>query len=178
MIADRKLSTSSLLAAVATLLFVVACGPGGENAAPGSSAAMETAPEFTLTDVTGEEVNLSDFAGQVRLVDFWATWCAPCKEEIPMFKDLQQLYGEKGFKILAISDENAEIVRGFVESEAIPYTNLVDPGEVSTTYGVVSLPTAFLLDREGNIVEEFRGTKPRRILEGKIRELLDLPEDA
>ena len=92
-----------------------------------------------------------------------------------MFKELHQTYGEQGFAIIAISDESAAIVKKFVEENELPYTNLVDPGDVSAQYQVVSLPTAFLVDGEGKIVEEFRGPKPRRILEGKIRELLDLP---
>jgi peroxiredoxin len=163
----------------ASLMLVLACGGGsGGGAAPAASAQLELAPEFTLPDVEGQEVSLSDFAGEVRLVDFWATWCAPCKEEIPMFKELHQLYGDRGFRIVAISDENADVVSEFVGAMEIPYTNLVDPGQVSQDYGVVSLPTAFLVDREGRIVEEFRGTKPRRVLEGKIRELLELPEQS
>jgi peroxiredoxin len=152
------------------------CGPGGGSSAPAPVAGTKAAPEFTLPDIRGEQVKLADFAGKVLLVDFWATWCAPCKEEIPMFKELHQNYGEQGFAIIAISDENAEIVKQFVEAREIPYTNLVDPGEISQLYGVVSLPTAFLVDAEGKIVEEFRGTKPRRILETRIRDLLDLPQ--
>lgn len=160
---------------VGGMLVFAGCGTGGGSSAPAPTAEARMAPEFTLPDVRGGEVRLSDSAGKVRLVDFWATWCAPCKEEIPMFKELHQTYGEQGFAIVAISDENAEIVKEFVEAKEIPYTNLVDPGEISQDYGVVSLPTAFLVDGEGRIVEEFRGTKPRRILEARIRELLDLP---
>jgi len=175
MTSKQPLLRSSHVALIGALLVLSACGTGGEGAAPASSAAMTVAPDFTLPDINGAQVSLSDTAGQVRLVDFWATWCAPCKEEIPMFKELHQAYGDQGFTILAISDENTEIVQEFVQGSEIPYTNLVDPGEISNQYGVVSLPTAFLLDREGNVVEEFRGTKPRRVLEAKIRELLDLP---
>ena len=171
------------LSIAAAALLLVACGgssappgqPGEEAAAPPPPAGEELAYDFTLKDLQGESRSLSDWTGQVRLIDFWATWCAPCREEIPWLKELQQSYGEQGFAILAISDENAEIIRGFVAEREINYVSLVDPGEATRQYGVISLPTAFLVDREGRIVEEFRGVKPQRILEAKLRELLGLP---
>jgi peroxiredoxin len=158
--------------AAAALLFV-ACN--GAAPPPAQPAEEPVAHDFTLLDLDGESKHLADWAGQVLLIDFWATWCAPCREEIPWLKELQETYGDEGFTLIAISDENAEIVRKFVEEREITYVNLVDPGEATRDYGVVSLPTAFLVDREGNIVEEFRGVKPQRILEAKLREQLGLP---
>lgn len=92
-----------------------------------------------------------------------------------MLKELHKTYGPQGLTIVAISDENEDLIREFVAELNIPYTNLVDEGSVvSDEYGVVSLPTAFLVDADGNVVEEFRGIKPRSILEPKIREALGL----
>jgi peroxiredoxin len=166
------------------LVWVLAsCGSGPGAVGSGEESGVDfdmvvsgrDAPDFALEALDGSTVRLSDLAGQVRLIDFWATWCVPCREEIPMFMELLENYGPQGFTILAISDENSSIVRDFVESNAIPYPNLIDSGEVSEKYGVLALPSAFLVDREGKIVESFMGPKPRKVLEAKIRELLEAP---
>lgn len=133
------------------------------------------APDFELEDLGGTVVRLSDSSGNVRLIDFWATWCAPCREEIPMLKELHDGYSGNGLTILAISDEDAEIVRPFAEKHEIGYTNLVEGEEIFGKYGALALPTAYLVDGEGKIVETFLGPKPKDVLEKRIRELLDLP---
>ncbi len=166
-----KIMALFLLAAV---ISIPGCSGG---AAPEVAPKEIIAPAFTLLDLEGNEVSLADFRGQVLLIDFWATWCAPCKEEIPMMNELQQTYGDAGFRILAISEESAEIVSDFVKVKPMDYTNLVGPDryeEIATQYGVFSLPTAFLVDGEGRVVLDFRGTKSRKALEGKIRELLGM----
>lgn len=91
-----------------------------------------------------------------------------------MFKELHATYGPKGLTLLAISDEDAETVRAFVEKEGIPWTNLLDEGQAAEQFGgVLGLPTAFLLDREGRIVDRFGpGLVPRSVLEPKIKALL------
>ena len=132
-----------------------------------------TAPDFTLEALDGREVRLSDSSGKVRLIDFWATWCAPCREEIPMLNELQASYGERGFQILAISDEEEQLIREFVEEHGVEYTNLIGTEEVAEAYGVLGLPAAYLLDGEGRVVESFIGPKPRSVLAKKIEALLD-----
>ena len=131
------------------------------------------APEFTLRGLDGQEVRLADSAGQVRLVDFWATWCAPCREEIPMLNELQTQYGARGLRILAISDEEAAVIREFVADKDVRYTNLVGTDEVIEAYGVLGLPAAYLIDGEGRVVDSFLGPKPRRVLVEKIESLLE-----
>lgn len=167
-------------AAVATLAALVlapACGGGG--AAPASAkagaAAEKMAPDFALEDVGGKVVHMSDFQGKVRLVDFWTTWCAPCREEIPMFKQLQAEYGPRGFAVLGIAmDEEGEpVVKPFVADNGIDYVTLVGNDAVAKAYGpIVGFPTKFLVDREGRIVEHFVGPVPRAVLEKKIEALL------
>jgi peroxiredoxin len=176
----RSMSVVTLAPVVLVSLLAGAsgCAPagGGKAAAPAPEGkdAGKVVADFALKDVQGRTVRLSDSAGQVRLVDFWATWCAPCREEIPMFKDLHATYGPRGLTLLAISDEDADTVRAFVEKEGIPWTNLLDEGQTAEQFGgVVGLPTAFLLDGEGRIVDRFGpGLVPRSVLEPKIKALL------
>ena len=176
-------TTPSLVVLGVTLLCLTSCGGGAGGAGGGeengkldflSGGAGRQAPEFTLESVGGEQITLSALNGQVRLIDFWATWCAPCREEVPMFKELYEIYAPQGFTIVAIAAEGADAVREYVKANGIEYPNLVDPDEVvSDLYEVPALPSAYLVDREGRIVEEFVGPKPRKILEKKIVELLE-----
>jgi thiol-disulfide isomerase/thioredoxin len=177
--------TPLLLAALA--LVAAACAPGPGDDAATTAASVEAddgapsigdtrpAPAFSLPDLDGIEVTLGETTGELRLVDFWATWCAPCREEIPMLNELHETYADSGLRILAISTESAELIREFVEEHEVSYTNLVGTEEISEEYGVLGLPTAYLVDAEGTIVKFYFGPKPRRELEGRIRELLDLP---
>jgi thiol-disulfide isomerase/thioredoxin len=169
-------------AAVALLLLACSCAGDatgrafvaeGSDAGGGGAAEGPTlAPEFALKSVGGDEVRLSDSAGQVRLVDFWATWCAPCREEIPMLNELQASYGDRGFQILAISEEEQAVIEEFMDQYGVAYLNLIGTEEVSEAYGVLGLPAAYLLDGDGRVVESFLGPKPRRVLVEKIEALL------
>lgn len=173
------------MAVLFPVLVAVACGggpPSGE-AGSGPSARRDAtriprpAPGFELRNLEGGVVRLSDTAGKVRLVDFWATWCAPCREAIPDFKDLHARYREHGFEIIAISmdEEGPSVVRPWVEREGIPYTIVMGSDEVGEAFGgVLGLPTAFLVDREGQIVASWVGSVPKRVFEEKIREALGL----
>jgi len=158
---------------------LLAPGCASDDCQPLDSVVLETkegfAPTFQLRDVSCETVRLDQSSGRVRLVDFWATWCPPCREEIPMLNELAREYGDQGLVILAISDERSGIVRDFAEDAGMEYTNLIDSGEVGQAYRVVGLPTAFLIDREGRIVDTYVGPKSRPRLEQQIRELLELP---
>jgi thiol-disulfide isomerase/thioredoxin len=169
------------------LLLAAALAPACSNPPPadaaqaslavagGGDGESSQAPDFELEDLGGAVVRLSDSSGDVRLIDFWATWCAPCREEIPMLKELHEGYSDNGLTILAISDEDADIVRPFAEKHEIGYTNLVGGEEIFMKYRALGLPTAYLVDGQGKIVETFFGPKPRSVLEKRIRELLELP---
>jgi peroxiredoxin len=171
------------LAAIAGLALIAAScsggGPDGSGDDAGTADPMvaeeRVAPDFELPDLSGDTVSLAATAGRVRLIDFWATWCPPCRDEIPMLNELHHAYEGEGLTILAISDEKADVVREFAEEVGMDYTNLIDPGEVSADYEVLGLPTAFLVDRDGRIVDYYMGPKSRKHLEAKIRELLDQP---
>lgn len=173
------------IARLAVPVFVLSlAGCGGKATAPSAPAASSVAtdatgarmaPDFELKDVDGKTVHLSDSKGTVRLVDFWTTWCAPCREEIPMFKELHGAYAAKGFTLvgIAMDDEGAPQVKPFVEENKLPYLTLIGSEQVATSFGgVVGYPTKFLLDRDGRIVESWVGPVPRSVLEKKIQSLL------
>jgi len=146
--------------------------PSGEVAEK-SPSEPRVAPPFMLQRVGGGEVSLADSAGRVRLVDFWTTWCAPCREEIPMLNEIQIAYGDRGFDILAISPEEADVLEEFMAEHPVEYTSLVGNEELVQEYGAMGYPTAFLIDGEGRVIDFFFGPKPRSVLEKKIEELLD-----
>jgi peroxiredoxin len=165
-------------AAAALALVLASCG-GNANApaapAPAASSGARLAPDFELPDLNGNTVHLSDSKGTVRLVDFWTTWCSPCREEIPMFKDLHAAYAAKGFTLvgIAMDDGGASVVKPFVDDNEIPYLTLIGSDPVATSFGgVVGFPTKFLVDREGRIVETWVGPVPRAVLEKRIQALL------
>ena len=134
----------------------------------------EKAPDFTLKDENGDTVRLADSAGTVRLVDFWATWCAPCRTEIPMFRELRTAFPKEGFTLLTVAmDDPRDPIAPFVKENGIDYPVLLGTEERQDAFGgVVGYPTKFLLDRDGKIRASWIGPVPRKVLEEKIRELL------
>lgn len=172
-------ATVAIAAALLAVLAATACG----GSAPGPSAeasgkeneATSVLPAFTLKNLDGSDVRLADSNGTIRLVSFWATWCAPCREEIPVFNELQATYAGKGFTLLAISmdDGGAKVVKPFADENKIVYPVLLGADETAEAFGGIGgLPTTFLLDREGKIVESYFGAVPKRILVAKVEELL------
>ena len=125
----------------------------------GKAPSSTSGPDFTLKTLDGQEVTLSKLRGKVILLDFWATWCGPCRESIPHLVHLQKTYQEKGFEVIGMNMDkgDAETVRHFVKSMDIPYTIALTPDEVSRNYGVTALPTTILIDKEGKIRQKFLG---------------------
>ncbi len=120
------------------------------------------APDFTLKSLSGEEVHLSDQRGKYVLVNFWATWCGPCKIEMPSLETLHQRFKSKKFSLLAISNDmfGAKIVEPFVKANNLSFPILLDQQlQASNKFGVVSLPTTFMIDPAGNIIGELRGAE-------------------
>lgn len=131
------------------------------------------APAFTLTNLDGKSVSLSDFRGKVVVLDFWATWCPPCKREIPDFIDLQKEYGSQGVQIVGIALDEPEKVQAFARQNGMNYPILLGSDEISLRYGGISgIPTTFIIDKSGKIVNRFVGFRPRQVFETEIKKLL------
>ena len=137
------------------------------------------APEFALADLMGSRVRLSDHQGHVVLLNFWATWCAPCRAEMPSMEKLYQAYRDRGLVILAISGDRTSrsSVEAFVQELGVTFPILLDPaGEVFAQYGVRGLPTSYLLDRQGRIVSaeagarDWNSTVARRVVEALLND--------
>ncbi len=160
--------------------FWAAGGCSGEDKeaaeqAPGENTAAVKAPDFSLPDLEGNTVKFSDFKGKVVLVDFWATWCGPCKMEIPHLVALHREYRDRGFEVIGIALDNggAEVVEPFARKNAISYSVVIGNREVATAFGgLTAIPTAFLIDKSGHIVQKFVGYTDRAVFEEQIKQLL------
>lgn len=151
--------------------------PGALVPTPAPSIRGEQAPEFELPDVNGDTVLLSDFLGKVVLVNFWATWCAPCEIETPWFVEFDGEYREDGLQIVGISlDEGGvEPVKEFMERYDIEYTIVMGDEDTAQNFGgVIGLPTTFLVDQEGRFYSMHRGLVSKDLYVEEIEELLGI----
>src|SRR6267378_1813677 len=140
----------------------------------------EAAPEFKLDSIDGKPLSLATARGKVVLLNFWATWCGPCRAEIPDLIALQQKYKDQLQIIgLTVDDDDASMVKQVVAEEHINYPVAMSSPEVRIQYGGVSaLPTLFVLDAQGRIVQKHEGLRDPALYETEIRALLGLPIDA
>ena len=133
------------------------------------------APDFTLTELSGQKLRLADYKGKVVLLDFWATWCGPCRIEIPGFIELQNKYRDQGFTVIGISmDEGGpETVKEFYQEYKMNYPVALGTQTVSELYGgVYGLPTTFVIGRDGRIYSRHPGAEPVSVFEDEVKTLL------
>jgi cytochrome c biogenesis protein CcmG, thiol:disulfide interchange protein DsbE len=143
----------------------------------GSCAVSQSkdAPNFSLQNSSGKYVELAKLKGKPVVVNFWATWCPPCKAEIPGFQKVYGKYHSKGLEIVGISlDEKGwSVVKPFVEKSKITYPVVLDNGDVAAKYGDIrSIPTTFFIDKKGKIVDSHVGYMAENDFENKIKKLL------
>ena len=188
----NKLNNSRLFISVSTMILailMVSCTTDKANSSDKKPVEQKTsrstatsqsdqyvaAPDFALEDLEGDVVRLSDHKGKVVFLNFWATWCPPCRAEIPYFIDLVEKYGDDGFEVVGIALDPRDFskVQTFVDQQGINYTILYDTKNVQGMYGgIQSIPTTFVINRDGKVVEQIVGSRPKNVFESTIKKWL------
>lgn len=151
---------------VTIVLVAIACGSGNK-----SKSAQDELTDFTLVSLDGEEYTLSSLKGQVVVIDFWATWCPPCRNSIPTFVKLYNKYSERGFTILGIGLDDEQALKNFKDQMTIPYPIFVGSNELAKAYGVTGIPKTIFIDKKGSIRKTQVGFAPE--LEPQFDALVD-----
>jgi cytochrome c biogenesis protein CcmG/thiol:disulfide interchange protein DsbE len=182
----RKQATERLLASAARAELVSVAGDTPQYISPLQG---KDAPGFTLEDLNGMKISLADYKGKTLLINFWATWCAPCKIETPWLIELRNQYAAQGFEIIGVSmddldrddaaklsEEKKEIAH-FVQQMKMPYPVLIGGDSISKPYGGLDdLPTSFFVDRNGTVVAAQLGLTSKSEIEDKIKKSLGEPK--
>ncbi len=163
---------SILLSSLVLTLALAGCRREHKQA---SDPARKPAPDFALKDPDGRVVRLSDYRGKVVLLNFWATWCAPCRIEIPWFVEFERRLKDRGFAVIGVSmDEGGwDDVKAFMAGKGINYRIVMGDDEVAHAYGgVESLPTTFIIDRDGKVAATHLGLVSKSKYEDDLEKLL------
>jgi thiol-disulfide isomerase/thioredoxin len=173
------------LCCIAAVFMTIGCDkqsddrkPGADRAATGvSQSTANKVPHFALPSVIdGTIVDSDEYAGRVRLINFFATWCPPCLEEVPTLVKLEDKFGDKGFSVIGLSvdEDGSEIVKQFVDKMKVNYTVLLTDEAIRQAFGGVSgIPSTFLVTQDGIILRKYLGYVDRDILEKDILEILN-----
>jgi len=139
-----------------------------------NEAKGKQAPDFSLQDLDGRPVKLSDYRGKAVLLNFWATFCGPCKEEMPWLVELQKQYGPQGLQIIgvALDDSGKDTIVKYVKQMGVNYTILQGQDSVGDAYGAIGLPATYYIDRNGKIIDSALGLVSRGEIEDNIKKSL------
>lgn len=152
-------------------------GPYPPNYVPANQKSSATAPDFTLPTADGKTLKLSDFKGKAVIIDFWATWCPPCRKGIPDLIELQNKYGSKGLQIIGVSvdqDTKPEVIP-FIKDKGINYPVVYADNKVVMNYGGIrAIPTSFVIDKQGKIVASYEGLISSLTYENHIKKILGI----
>ncbi len=169
-----------VVALLGLLLAIQACAPSSQAVSSDQDEITvgvnvgEVAPDFTLVDLEGNQVSLSDFRGKTVFINFWATWCPPCRAEMPEIEAVYQEYKDKGVVVIGVDiQETEEEVLQFVQQGGYSWTFVLDTsGEVAASYKIAAIPTSFFIDREGIIQAVNIGAMTKRAMEIKLAEAM------
>jgi cytochrome c biogenesis protein CcmG, thiol:disulfide interchange protein DsbE len=153
---------------VATALFVLLCSTAI------AAKVGDVAPDFSRANLAGKPVQLADYRGKLVLLNFWATWCAPCREEMPKFSQWQRDYGAQGLQIIGVSmDDEVASVKQLLTQHPVTYPILMGDAKLGESFGgVLGLPLSFIIDAQGRIVARYQGEADLVKMEAKVKELL------
>jgi peroxiredoxin len=175
-----------LLALIAAAYITAGCGAGSASDPDlrASGAVVEgiqkgdRLPDAQLTTFSGEPIRISELKGQPLIVNFWATWCGPCNDEIPMLEEAYKANSGSGLQLVAITDEQKDEVEPFMQSHEMTFPVLLDPRKrVNNAYQVIAIPTTFFLDRNGIIVERHLGALGPNLLKVYLEKIMASPAE-
>jgi len=167
-----------VLIIVAIVILVVFWQVSHRGSAPKAAVKTATlnapAPDFSLQDIDGRPLDLATYRGHVVLLDFWATWCTPCRAEIPHFVEYQSKYGAQGLQVIGISmDDDAKPVQEFYREFKMNYPVALGTAKLADAYGgVLGLPITFLIGRDGQVAAKYIGEADMRAMDDRINSLL------
>lgn|SRR5208282_417508 len=174
---SRSPLTLVIVAFAVALMLYVGFHAARRNRGPSTGLSQsKLAPDFSLQALDGTTVRLSDLRGKAVLLNFWATWCGPCKIEMPWFVDLQNQYGSQGLQIVgvAMDDASKEDIGKFAKDMGVNYPILIGKEAVGDQYGgVPALPESFLISRDGKIVDKIIGLRGKAEIEDAVKKALN-----
>jgi peroxiredoxin len=152
----------------AAALLVLLCG------ATTAAKVGDVAPDFARADLAGGQVHLAGYRGKLVLLNFWATWCAPCRKEMPLFSKWQRDYGAQGLQIVGVSmDDDVTSVKQVLAERPVQYPIVMGDAKLGAQFGgVLGLPLSFLIDAQGRIVARYQGESDLARIEANLKELL------
>jgi peroxiredoxin len=174
--ATRRVSHDSyrLARCLGACVLVAASIAASAQSAPVQSLVGRQAPQFARRDLHGHTIDLRSLRGKVVLLNFWATWCAPCQTEMPVFSEWQRTYGPQGFQVIGISmDDDSDAARKLVEKLGLAYPVAMGDAKLGEQYGeVLGLPKTFLIGRDGKVLAQFQGESALKSIERSIKSAL------
>ena len=171
----RLVPIIAILVLLAAGLYLRVHRRGGTRTGSGTQQ-HSAAPDFSLPQVNGQSLRLSSYRGKVVLLDFWATWCTPCREEIPHLVELQNKYRDQGLQIIGVSmDDSPDPVRDFYQRFQMNYPVVMGNADIGELYGgVLGLPIALVIDRDGRVYAKHIGATEASVLEQDVVAVLRL----
>ena len=170
---DKLIGIAAGVLVVGGLLFAFAPDSLWGSGAPKAGSDRKAAPQISMADIKGAAWNLNDHRGKVVLVNFWATWCGPCRRETPDLVNVANQLGPKGLEVVGVSlDQYKEMIPPFVSQYAIPYPILLPPQGSPLTSQIRSIPTTLLIDKQGRVAKQYVGAVTESVFRQDIEQLL------